>query len=159
MNTIAQSPRPLSQYENALIQYLKKSGTSCSSHACQPRLEDLHAIWGWRCGVEPQYVRLTDLAESFYVLCERLDLLGQSFSNFPGGPGGFGVIADAAPERDWTINLAGRPGPGASGESHYWFRIVAVLCSRLRMSEVAKLPGYKHGATAGPFKGEGAQLS
>jgi len=156
MNTAAttQSPEPLDQYENALIQYLKKSGNNSA-----PRLEDVRAIWGWRCGMTPECVRLTDLAESLYELCERLDLLGSSISMFPSGRGGFGAIADAAPERLWALNLAGMPGPGESAEKHYWFRIVAVLCSRLRLSEVAKLPGYDHGAKLGPFHGGGAQLS
>ena len=141
---------PLDQYENALIQYLKRSGNNCT-----PRIEDIRAIWGWRCGIDPQHVRLTDLAESLYVLCERLDLLGPSLSNFPGGQGGFGVIADAAPDRVWTLNLVGVP-PEAGPDTHYWFRIIGVLCSRLRMSEVKKLPGYKRNASEGPFNGRGA---
>lgn len=152
MNT--NTPEPLDQYDNALIQYLKKSGNNNA-----PRLEDVRAIWGWRCGMTPECVRLTDIAESLYVLCEQLDLLGPSLSTFPGGRGGFGVIADAAPDRGWTLGLLGAAWVGDSPDNHYWFRIIAVLCSRLRLSEVAKLPGYNHNAKFGPFGGGGAVVS
>ncbi len=136
-------PTPLDQYENALIVYLKR--------ASPPSLDGVCAIWGWRCGIYPSDVHATDIAESLYDLCERLDLLGHSMGHYPGGTGGFGVLCDAAPERLWTLYLDGMPGAGESQEAHYWFRVVAVLCSRLRGALVSKLPGYDHNATVGPF--------
>ncbi len=136
-------PTPLDQYENALIVYLKRHHPSS--------LDGVRAIWGWRCGIAPSDIDVTDIADALYTLGERLNLLGHSLGNYPGGRGGFGVLCDAAPERTWALSLVGGPGAGESQERHYWFRVVSVLCSRLRMAEVAKLPGYDHDATVGPF--------
>ncbi len=148
------SPAPLSECDNALIQYLKR--TPGTHHVI-----DVLSIYAWRVGMEDENMsfHLDDIASYLYALCERLDLLGHSLSSFPGGRGGFGVMCDAAPEREWALLL--NPGmiltePTASPDRRYWFRVISVLCSRLYMAEVAKLPGYDHDAVAGPF---GAQLA
>lgn len=145
MNTTTTlSPEPLDIYENALIQYLKRSQP--------PALSGVLEIWGWRCELEPSHIPLGDLATVLYALCERLDLLSHSLGSFPGGRGGFGVMCDAAPDRDWAQCLKVERTELDSPERVYWWRIISVLCSRLRMSEVAKLPGYNHETTNGPFR-------
>ncbi len=139
------TPKPLDEYENALIQYLKRSKS--------PTLADVRAVWAWRNAVDSSAIGLGDLAASLWELCERLDVLGHSFSSFPGGSGGFGVLCDAAPEREWALLLKVDRTSLDCPDRVHWFRVVSVLCSRLYMAEVAKLPGYNHDATAGPFGG------
>ena len=66
--------------------------------------------------------------------------------------GPFDLLCDAAPDREWALGLTERPGdPPMSPHNRYWWRIISVLCSRLYMAEVRKLPGYNHDATEGPF--------
>ncbi len=135
----------LDPYENALVQVLKRSTTHT--------LADVLAIWGWRNAVDPSQIDVADVARCLFELCERLDLLGHSFNSFPGGFGAYGVLCDAVPSRDWALLL--KPDSPYSEEASlnrtYWFRIVSVLCSRLYMAEVSKLPGYDRHATVGPF--------
>ncbi len=147
---LAASPEPLDQYENALVQYLKRS---CGNG--NGKLADLMVIWGWRNEIRPELIHLSHLAECMNDLAERCDLLGHSMVH-PGAFGAMGVICDAAPDREWALSLD-RHEPWWSITDidmqtwRYWSRIVAVLASRLRMAEVSKLPGYDHDATAGPF--------
>ncbi len=138
--------KPLDQYQNALIVHLKRSRKAT--------LADVLAIWAWRCEMDPSHIELPLVAEHLWDLCERLDLMDHSLGSFPGGRGAFGVLCDAAPERYWALCLDGDGLSDSPTETHlYWFRIVSVLCSRLRMAEVARLPGYDHEAKAGPFAG------
>ncbi len=143
-------PTPLDPYENALVQLLKRSTTHT--------LADVLAIWGWRNATDPSHIDVADVARCLWTVCEKLDLLGHSFSSFPGGLGGFGVMCDAAPGREWALLLSYTPDADASDEHLYWYHIVSVLCSRLYMAEVAKLPGYDHHATVGPFGARFANL-
>lgn len=144
---LAANPEPLDTYENALVQYLKRTP--------KPTLVGVLAIWGWRSAMEPSYIQFGYLAEALWELCERLDLMDHSINSCPGGPGGFGVLCDAEPGREWALCLdAGDlKDPLTDPNRLYWFRIVSVLCSRLRMAEVARLPGYDHDAKVGPFAG------
>lgn len=136
-------PQPLDEYENAVVQYLKRTH--------RPTLADVLAIWGWRHAVEPECVPLPHLAECLWRLCERCQLLGYSFAT-PGAFGGMGVLIDAAPTREWALLLdAGTRGPLDDPTRTYWWRVISVLCSRLLMAKVSDLPGYDHDATAGPF--------
>jgi hypothetical protein len=147
------STRPLDQYENALIQYLKRSNP--------PALTDLLKIWGWRCGVDWEDIPLAYLAEAMMEVAERYDLLAYSFAT-PGARGAMGVMIDAAPGREWALCLdVGKEWTDSTIDPHllYWGKIISVLASRLRMAEVVKLPGYDHEATVGPFgwKGDSPQ--
>jgi hypothetical protein len=141
---IAPAVKPLDAYENALVVYLKRTP---HGH----KLTDVLAIWGWRNAVDPSIIHLSHVAECLWSLCERLDLLGHSFNHFPGGFGGYGVMCDAAPSRDWALLLSADRTALDDPDRVYWFRIVSVLCSRLYMAPVSKLVGYDHDATAGPF--------
>lgn len=137
----------LDQYDNALIQYLKRTN--------KPKLSGIVSIWAWRCCIEEQYVYrdLPAIAHHLYEVCEECDLLGASSSSSPIGFGGFGLMVDAAPSRAWMLSLdAGNTdGPLTDPDRAYWWRILSVLCSRLTMSEVSKLPGYNHEAKVGPM--------
>lgn len=139
------STQPLDKYENALVQYLKRN----SDHY----LDDLIVLYGWRVEMHPNTIlaNLPSVVEWVWKLCERCELLGHSFSSLPGGFGGFGVLCDATPSREWALLL--KTGRSSLDDPNrlYWYRILSVLCSRLYMAEVVKLPGYNHDAMVGPF--------
>ncbi len=122
-------------------------------------------LWAWSRGIEAAYAALhiSHIADALCHLVERLDLVGISMTGFSGAAG---LFADAEPTREWALGLADlnpqsgapvclyRPCDGTPTQIrawHYWARLVSVLCSRLRMAEVARLPGYDHDATVGPF--------
>jgi hypothetical protein len=142
---------PLDEYENALIQYLKRC-------ACTPpKLADLLTIWGWRNAVSPEIIPLSHLAECMWAIVARYDLFGCS-NTIPMIRGPLGIYADAAPDRVWmfSLDLGSVPIRQVTPERDHWCRLIAVLASRLMMAEVSKLLGYDHQANLGPFgvKGE-----
>lgn len=132
------SPAPLDQYENALAVYLKRTE--------QATLSDVLAIWAWRNEVDPSCIHVSHVAQCLWDLCERLGIMGHSLGSFPGGHGGFGVLCDAAPDREWALSLKVNRTELDSPERVYWWRILSALCSRLRMAKVSQLPGYNHDA-------------
>lgn len=136
MNSTASMP--LDQYDNALIQYLKRS-----HHA---RLPDILAIWGWRCGMEPECISLPHLAEAMLEIVQRFDLLERN-------DGVIGLYHDASPDQQWRfgIETGNVPIQLATENRAHWVRLIGVLASRLRMAECAKLVGYNHNALVGPF--------
>lgn len=94
---------------------------------------------------------LVPIAECLWDVCERFDLIGHG-SMSPAYPGAFGVIADAFREDSWfALDCGTVPVAEATNERNRWCRLIAVLCSRLFLAEVSKLPGYDHNATEGPF--------
>lgn len=140
------SLEPLDQYDNALIQYLKRTH--------KPTFNGVIAIYSWRVAMDPSYVlrSLSAVASHLWELCEQYDLLGASFSSSPVAFGGLGVMVDAAPGREWALLLQeNHTDPLASPDRLYWWRIISVLCSRLMMTNVSKLPGYNGDATEGPM--------
>ncbi len=145
--------KPLDQYENALVVYLKRSKG--------PTLSGIFAIWAWRCAIEPDYAarHVNLIAEALLALVERLDLM---HGGIAGPDGHAGLLNDAAPGREWALILHDLADPHHKPACYPedepnavawldWARLVAVLCSRLYMAEVRKLPGYNHDATEGPF--------
>ncbi len=131
-------PTPLDQYENALIQYLKRTARQAA------KLDDLKALMAWRCEIEPQYVDLIALAEWVYELV--------MWVKPPAVP--FDLWVHASPSQAWKYGaLETGPVPIKEADDNlvHYARLLAVLCSRLRLTEVAKLPGYDHNATVGPF--------
>lgn len=138
-----ETPPPLSECDNALIQYLKRD--------LKGKISDIVSIFGWRCEMDVAYVKLPDIAHWMNKVCETYDLLGPSFAS-PVEFGSMGVIVDAAPNREWALSLQlDCPNLSDLQTWNYWGRIIAVLASRLRMSRVSDLPGYNHDATVGPF--------
>jgi hypothetical protein len=140
--------QPLDQYENALIQYLKHHART------SPRLSDLLAIWSERNGIAAKHIPLDHLAECMWDIVARYNLFGCS-NTIPMIRGPLGIYADAAPERAWQFGLD-TVVFGRTRDDH-WCNLIAVLASRLMLTEVSKLPGYDGQASFGPFgvKGEG----
>lgn len=133
---------PLDQYENALVQYLKRSS--------QARLTDIIAIYGWRCEINPDHISIVHMTESIHGLCARCGLLGNPFD----------LLADASPDSMWRFGLSdAATEENSHPTTRYWAGVIGVLCSRLRMAEVAKLPGYNHEAAVGPFRFTSRTLS
>jgi hypothetical protein len=153
MNTPAITPtvKPLDQYENALIQYLKKT------FGGESRLSDLVTLFAWRCNLDRQYVDLPAIAHFMLETVEKSNALGPR--------GIYQLYHDAAPDRQWQFGLKDDTKPREPGfmsshseavETHgHWVRLIRVLSSRLRLTEVVTLPGYNHEAQEGPFAYDG----
>lgn len=117
----------LDKWDNAVIFYLKQD-LNCN-------MEGVRKIWAERCGMDIRYITTQCLVDHFLPIVLDLGKVNKDLTY--SAPW---IINDASPDKAWQFRDMGEQTGDET--TAYYNRILTVICSRLRLSEVKYLPGF-----------------
>lgn len=112
----------LDEWDIRIIRYLKRTEN--------PTLAGVMDIYAERCGMEVRYIGTQHLAMYLLNIVDTLKLANVSI-----------LVQGAHPDRLWQYGGYG-VDVTAGTVDEYWFGWFVQLCSILRNTDVARLPGY-----------------
>jgi hypothetical protein len=108
----------MNKYDNLVIRACKSNGDT---------VRRLKKIYGWIYAIHPSYVRDGDLAHYLIEVIRKHDPISH-----------IDLVRAINPAEVWKA--------GAPSGCGYWEGVVYALASRLRLTEIAKLPEYRASA-------------
>jgi hypothetical protein len=108
----------MNKYDNLIIRACKSNGDT---------VRRLKKIYGWAYAIDVEYVHFGDLAHYLFEIVEKYNPISS-----------MDLARAINPSEVWKT--------GAPNGCGYWEGVVFVLASRLRLTEIGKLPEYRASA-------------
>lgn len=120
----------LDKWDNAVIFYVKQDQNST--------IEGVRKIWAERCGLDLEDVTSECLVDHFSPIVIQL-LIARGTYDFHVAE----FIRDCAPNNAWKYGMNKRDLYESDESVKYFNRVLAVICSRLRLTETKYLIGFR----------------
>lgn len=127
-STRMNTDKQLDKYDNLMIRLFKNSNLRHS----QRFFQYMKRIWGWRCGMEPEFVKVEYIVYHFIELGFAIGIINESLIKR--------LISDADPLNMYRF-VARQQKPGDFKD--YYVCWMMALASYFALTKVSDLPGFK----------------